>query len=142
MNFLIPSITYENFETRIIKNKKIEKRILSYFLNFNAIFTARPHEPMVSRTWNTPLVSICGICSKETFPWWTIAATIGKASKPSTPSFLLFSEICCWTFMVLMFINHFDVVDLYRMGLTFWGHFVQKVNCPINMTVQNWNYRA
>jgi len=83
--------------------KKIEKRILSYFLNFNAIFTARPHERSVKPTGNTPLVSICGICSKEAFPEEYIAATIGKASKPITPNLLLFSEICFCTFVVLMF---------------------------------------
>ena len=83
--------------------KKIEKRILSYFRNFNAIFTARPHERIVKPTGNIPLESICGTCSKEAFPEEYTAATIGKASKPITPNFVLCSEIFVCTLIVLIF---------------------------------------
>ena len=85
------------------ENKKIEKRNLSYFLNCSANFTARPHDPSVNNTGNTPLVSICGTCSKEAFPAEYTAATIGKANKPIIPSFLLLSEISICTLIVLMF---------------------------------------
>ena len=85
------------------ENKKFEKRNLSYFFNCNAIFTARPHDPSVNNTGNIPLVSICGTCSKEALPAEYIAATIGKASKPIIPSFLLLSETCICTLIVLMF---------------------------------------
>ena len=87
--------------------KRIEKwTLLSYFLNFIANFAAIPQENKVKPIGNTPLVSICGTCSIAMLPEEYIAAAIGKATRPITPSFVfVFSETCCCMLYVLMFIQ-------------------------------------
>ena len=106
------------------------KRRLAYFFNFSAILTAKPQDPTVTRMGNTPLMSICGTCSKEIFSWCIIAATIGRANKPITPSFLLFLETFCCTLIVIVCQCLF-VTDLFRMDLTFYHKFVQELNSSI-----------
>ena len=74
-------------------NKKIEKEeLFFYFLNFKAILAAIAQENKVNPIGNTPLVSICGTCSRAMLPEEYITATIGKAARPITPSLVLLSE--------------------------------------------------
>jgi len=75
----------------------------SYFLNFNAILAAMPQEKTVNPIGKTPLVSICGTCSRAMLPEKYIAATTGKAASPITPSFVLLSETFSCMLYVLMF---------------------------------------
>ena len=75
-----------------------------YFLNFIAILAAIPQENKVNPIGNTPLVSICGTCSSAMLPEEYIAATIGKAASPITPSFVfVFPETFSCMLYVLMF---------------------------------------
>jgi len=88
------------------KVKIIEKKGMSYFLNFNAILAAITQEKTVNPIGNTPLVSICGTCSKAMLPEEYIAATTGKAASPITPSFVfVFSETFCCMLYVLILIK-------------------------------------
>jgi len=64
-----------------IITKNIEKEeSFFYFLNFIANFIAIAHENKVKPIGNTPLVSICGTCSRDMLPEEYIAATTGKAT--------------------------------------------------------------
>ena len=74
-------------------SKKIEKEeLFFYFLNFIASFAATAQENTVKPIGNIPLESVCGICSTAIVPELYIAATIGKATRPITPSFVLLLE--------------------------------------------------
>ena len=88
------------------KVKIIEKKGISYFLNFNAILAAIAQEKTVNPIGNTPLVSICGTCSKAMLPEEYIAATTGKAASPITPSFVfVFSEtFCCMLYVLIVIV--------------------------------------
>jgi len=78
-----------------------------YFLNFIAILAANPHENKVNPIGNTPFVRICGTYSIDaTLPEEYIAATIGKATRPTTPSLVLLSETFSCMLYVLMFIQY------------------------------------
>ena len=48
-----------------------------------------PQDRTVIPIGNIPPVSICGTCSIATLPELYIAAITGKATSPSTPSFVL-----------------------------------------------------
>jgi len=81
-----------------------KEELVFYFLNFNAILAAIAHENKVNPIGNTPLVSICGTCSNDTVSELYIAAAIGKATNPITPSFIfVFSETFSCMLYVLMF---------------------------------------
>ena len=109
-----PTIDYEKEFS-----KNIEKKDISYFLNFNAILAAIPHDRTVNATGNTPLVSICGTCSMATVPELYIAAATGKATSPTTPNFLLVcSETFCCMLYVLIVIKQYVSVVL-RVDLAF-----------------------
>jgi len=77
----------------------------NYFLNLIAILAANPHENKVNPIGNTPLVSIWGTCSRPVLSEEYIAAAIGKATKPTTPSFVfVFSETVFCMLYVLMIV--------------------------------------
>ena len=93
-----------NFCNGYENSKKVEKEeLIFYFLNLIANFAAIAQENKVKPIGNTPLVSICGTCSMATVPELYIAATIGKATRPTTPSFVLLSETFSCMLYVLMF---------------------------------------
>ena len=128
----------------IIKiQKNIEKEeLVSYFLNFNANFAANPQENKVIPIGNMPLERTCGTCSNETEPEEYIAATTGKATSPSTPSFVfVFSETLCCMSYVLIVILWCKVYVVLRRDLTFLSHFVQLLTCIIRSTGQFMNSR-
>ena len=79
---------------------------MSYFLNFIANFAAIAQENKVIPIGNIPLVRICGTCSNDTVPELYIAATTGKATSPTTPSFVfVFSEtFCCMLYVLIVII--------------------------------------
>ena len=88
-------------ETNLELNKNTEKE-KNYFLNFIAILAAIPQENKVNPIENTPLVSISGTCPKDRLSEEYTAATIGKATKPITPSFVfVFSETCCMLYVLM-----------------------------------------
>jgi len=74
---------------------------LSYFLNFSAIFAAIAQDITVNPIGNTPLESICGTCSNAMLPEEYIAAATGKATGPTTPSFVL---VCSETFCCMLYV--------------------------------------
>ena len=87
--------------------KILKKELLSYFLNFNAIFAAIAQDNTVNPIGNIPLVRICGTCSNDAMlPLEYIAAATGKATSPTTPSFVfVFSEtVCCMLYVLIVII--------------------------------------
>ncbi|MGI9565595.1 MAG: hypothetical protein ACR2LL_01100 [Nitrosopumilus sp.] len=68
---------------------------------------------------NTSLVSVCSTCSNDTVPERYTAATIDKATRPITPSFVLLSEAFSCMLYVVMFIQRDGVSEVLRMDLTF-----------------------
>ena len=119
---------------------------MSYFLNFIASFAAIPQENKVKPIGNTPLVSICGTCSMAMLPEEYIAAAIGKATRPITPSFVfVFSETFSCMLYVLMFIQIVCAVKIrhqLRHDNIDFTPLLEKTNqiIPINTVVADKGY--
>jgi hypothetical protein len=101
-------LVVNHFQKNNYKNieKDWKKELLSYFLNFNANFAAIAQDITVNPIGNIPLVSICGTCSNAMLPEEYIAAATGKATSPTTPSFVfVFSEtFCCMLYVLIVII--------------------------------------
>ena len=100
--------------------KDWKKELVSYFLNFSANFAAIAQDITVNPNGNIPLVSICGTCSSAIDPELYIVAATGKATSPTTPSFVfVFSETdCCMLYVLIVIISCKGTVVL-EMDRTF-----------------------